>query len=280
MAIRLGAHISSVGGAGKAAERAGAIGCQALQIFTASPRQWRARPVEAKAAAEWRRRMPEAKLAPLVVHANYLINLASANRKFEAMSRQAFRGELERAAAIGAQYLVLHPGSGEMERAVEGIRAASEGFAWNGLRLLIENMAGGGSHLGGDFGKVAAMLEALEGLPVGACIDTCHAWAAGYDLATARGYAAAIRELEATVGLERVPVFHANDAKTARGSHHDRHEHIGKGQLGMATFRRLLRDRRLGGKTFLIETPVDAPDAQAKDLAALREAMRPATRKR
>lgn len=268
--MRLGAHISSAGGMDRAAERAHALGAEALQVFTSSPRMWRAQPPAAAVAARWKSLRRQYRLGPLVIHANYLINVAGQAAELRARSLAALRGELERALTLEADYLVLHPGSGELAACVAGIREAAHGLAWGGLSLLIENTAGGGNHLGGPLASVAAILQGLDGLPVGACVDTCHAWAQGYDLATPNGYATTLRELEATVGLARVPVFHVNDAKSARGSHHDRHEHIGDGQLGAACFRRLLGDPRLRGKAFILETPVDAPGDQARDLAALR----------
>lgn len=210
-------------------------------------------------------------LKPLVVHANYLINLAGAKADFHAQSLTAFRGELERAAAIGADYLVLHPGSGDERRCTDSIRAAAAGFEWGTLTLLIENTAGGGQHLGGNFAQLGRLLDALRELPVAACLDTCHTWVAGYDIATDDGYAATLGELDETVGLKRVPVWHANDAKAARGSHLDRHQHIGQGQLGAATFQRLLRDPRWSHAAFILETPVDDPADQPRDLAALRQ---------
>lgn len=265
--MRIGAHVSSAGGVSQSCERAQSIGADTLQIFTTSPRQWRARPILKAEVAAMRRQRRQMKLRPLVVHANYLINVASADRGIRARSIAALRGELERARAIGAEYLVLHPGSGDLGRCVDGIGEAAADFDWGQLSLLIENMAGGGQHLAGSFPALAAIVNALAGLPIGACIDTCHTWASGYELVSPAGYAATMRELEVTVGLRRVPVFHANDAKTARGSHHDRHAHIGQGQLGEAAFRRLLRDRRLRGKAFLVETP---PSGQARDIRALR----------
>lgn len=265
---RLGAHVA--GGVPAAADRAAALGCDCLQIFTSSPRQWRAPAIAPERAATMRQLCHQHHLAPLVVHANYLINLAGANPDFHARSLEAFRGELERAAAIGADYLVLHPGSGDRARCTASIRAASAGFDWGTLTLLIENTAGGGQHLGGNFAQLGEMLAELPGLPVACCIDTCHAWVAGYDLVTAEGYAAAMEELDATVGLDHVPVWHANDAKAERGSHLDRHEHIGAGRLGAAAFQRLLRDPRCAGRAFILETPVDDPADQPRDLAALR----------
>lgn len=268
MPVRIGSHVSSAGGVAQALERAQALGCQTLQVFTASPRQWRA-PSLAPQQAELGRRRRALGLRPLVVHANYLINLAGANAEFHRRSIAAFRAELERAAAVGADYLVLHPGSGDAARLVESVREASAGFHWGRLRLLLENMAGGENRLGGTFGGLAALLQGLKGLPAGACLDTCHAWVSGYDLVSAQGYADAMRELQATVGLPQVRVIHANDAKAGRGSHLDRHAHIGTGQLGVATFARMLRDRRWAGRAFIVETP---PAGQAADLAALQRA--------
>ncbi|HEY7854799.1 MAG TPA: deoxyribonuclease IV [Terriglobales bacterium] len=268
-APRCGAHIS--GGVGKSLEGARALACDCLQIFTASPRQWKASPIPPDRAAAFRAERAASGLRPLVVHANYLINLAGANSTFHTGSLTAFRGELERAIAIGAEYLVLHPGSGDVVKCVDSIRAASRGLDWGSLQLLIENTPGAGQHLGGSFGQLGEILAGLDGLPVGVCIDTCHAWVAGYDLVSAKGYAAAMDELHATVGLGKVPVFHCNDAKADRASHRDRHEHIGEGKLGKSVFRRLLRDPRLRAKAFILETPIDGPDAQARDLACLRQ---------
>ncbi|HWG36483.1 MAG TPA: deoxyribonuclease IV [Terriglobales bacterium] len=266
MPPRIGTHVSSAGGVHLAAERAHELGCATMQIFTSSPRQWRASAPKPEAIAELKRLRRKYKIQPLVVHASYLINVASSNSEFRKRSFQALRGELERAAAIGAEYLVLHPGSGDLQACIAGLKEACEGFRWNGLQLLIENTAGGGNHLGGDFGAVAAILDGCAELQLGACVDTCHAWAAGYDLATDEGFAAAMRELGATIGIARVPVLHANDAKSDRGSHLDRHAHIGAGKLGLATFARLLHDRRMRAKAFIVETP---PEGQHEDLAAL-----------
>lgn len=266
MAVRIGSHVSSAGGAEATAERAAAVGCQTLQIFTSSPRQWRAPAADPSLGEVWRRLRRQHHLTPLVVHANYLINVAADNPELQTRSRAALRGELERAVAIGADYLVLHPGSGEREACVKGIRAAAAGLEWKGLELLIENMAGGGKHLAGRFDGLAAILDDLGELPVKACIDTCHAWAAGYDWLAPGGYERTLRELADTVGLARVPVFHANDAKSDCGSHHDRHAHVGKGKLGRGFFRQLLRDKKLQGRAFLVETP---PEGQAADVAGL-----------
>lgn len=259
-----------------AAEKAHRLGCECLQIFTASPRQWKASPVAADRAARFCSWRKEFDLAPLVVHANYLINVAGTKPDFHAQSKTALRGELERAASVEADYLVLHPGSGEAQRCIDTLLEVCDGFAWGGLRLLIENTAGGGSHLAGDFGQWRQLLQgvAAGGVPVGGCFDTCHAWVAGYDLVSPSGYRDCMAQLDDTVGLGNLPVIHANDAKAARGSHRDRHEHIGDGQLGQGVFRQMLNDPGLAGKAFILETPVDEPDDQIRDLQALRSLLR------
>ncbi|MGH9468049.1 MAG: deoxyribonuclease IV [Terriglobales bacterium] len=269
--MRVGAHVSSAGGVVQALARAHEAGCDTLQVFTSSPRQWRARPIPAVEAAAARQLRRKYRLRPLAVHASYLINVAGTQPHFRRQSVAALRGELERASAVGAEYLVLHPGSGAVADCVAGVVEAASGRSWGTLTLLIENTAGGGNHLAGTFPVWAQILDLLEeqldGLKVGGCFDTCHTWVAGYDLVSPSGYAATMKELRSTVGLGRVKLVHANDAKAEQGSHHDRHEHIGKGRLGEAAFRQILQDPRWRGKAFIVETPLDG---QARDMAALR----------
>lgn len=279
--LRLGVHTSVAGGVEMAAQRACELGATALQIFSSSPRQWRAAPVPEASCREMRRLRAAYDLSPLVIHDNYLINLAAAKPEVHEKSMVAFRGELERAIAIGAEYLVMHPGSSTggdhdeaKRRLVESIRTCAEGLEWGNLTLLIENTAGGGSHLGGSFEEVAELIDGLEGLPVGACIDTCHTWVAGYDLVSLDGYEQTVRNLDATVGLDHVAVFHVNDAKAECGSRLDRHEHIGQGKLGAEFFARLLRDPRFAGKAFIAETPVDEEGDDRRNLDRLRSLAR------
>ncbi len=208
-------------------------------------------------------------LKPLVIHANYLVNLAGGNSEFHAKSIAAFRGEVERALALGAEFLVLHPGSFRgssreegLQRVAFAIEQAADGLdlpAGN-LRILIENTAGSEFSLGGSFEQVAELLYLLRGfVPVGACIDTCHTHVSGYDIVSEEGYAETLDQLSHTVGLESVYVWHCNDAKAARGSKLDRHQHIGKGSIGLKPFQRLLNDPRLAGAAFIAETPIDEP---------------------
>ncbi len=220
-------------------------------------------------------------LRPLVIHANYLVNLAGGNPEFHSKSVAAFRGEIERALALHAEYLVLHPGSFRgstredgLHRAASGIAQAAHGLdlAAGNLRILIENTAGSEFSLGGTFEQVAELIHLLpQHVPVGACIDTCHTHVAGYDIVTDRGYTATLDQLDSTVGLAHVHVWHCNDAKAACGSHLDRHQNIGKGTIGLAPFRRLLNDPRLAHAAFIAETPIDEPLDDLANVNALKK---------
>ena len=218
-------------------------------------------------------------LKPLVIHTNYLINLASSNEMFLQKSLEAFRGEVVRALALGAEHLVLHPGSfrgSDREqgflRTAAAIAASTEGLdlAKGGLTILLENTAGSEFSLGGSFEQVAELLDRLRGIvPVGACIDTCHTHVAGYDIVSEEGLYATLQQLDATIGWNQVKVWHCNDAKAARGSKLDRHQHIGKGMIGKETFRILLNDLRLAHAAFIAETPIDNPGDERRNVAAL-----------
>jgi deoxyribonuclease IV len=277
---RIGIHTSSAGGVQNAAERAYRLGCNTLQIFSSSPRQWAPYLLSRPRCDEMMRLRDKYDLKPLVIHTNYLVNLAATNETFLKKSIEAFRGEIERALALCADYLVLHPGSfrganrdrGLLQTA-SAIAAASTGLdlAAGGLTILIENTAGSEFSLGGSFAQVAEVIEHLRGVvPVGACIDTCHTHVAGYDIVSEVGLAETLAHLDETVGLAKVRVWHCNDAKAVRGSKLDRHEHIGKGTIGLEPFRRLLNDRRLKHAAFIAETPIDRPGDDKRNVAALK----------
>ena len=220
-------------------------------------------------------------LKPLVIHTNYLVNLASSNELFLQKSMKAFRGEVERALSLCAEYLVLHPGSFRgadreqgLLRTAAAIAASTEGLdlAAGGLTILIENTAGAEFSLGGSFEQVAEVIDRLRGIvPVGACIDTCHTHVAGYDVVSEDGLYQTLQHLDATIGLNNVNVWHCNDAKAARGSKLDRHEQIGKGMIGLPTFRVLLNDLRLARAAFIAETPIDKPGDDRRNVAALKK---------
>ena len=279
-ARRIGIHTSTAGGVENAAERAWRLGCSTFQIFSSSPRQWKPYELGARQCAEMSRLREKYDLKPLAIHASYLLNLAGGNAEFYAKTIAAFRGELERALALCAEYLVVHPGSFRgasreegLARAAYAIREAASGLdlAKGGLTVLIENTAGAEYSLGASFEQVAALVGVLrEFIPVAACLDTCHVHVAGYDIVTPQGYEATLQQIDQTIGLPNVPVWHCNDAKAAFGSKLDRHQHIGKGSIGVATFRRLLNDPRLAHAAFIAETPIDKPGDDRRNIAALK----------
>ena len=284
--VRIGIHTSIAGSYLNALEAARKLGCNALQIFSASPKMWQggsARIPDVDAQA-FRTRREELRLGPLVIHANYLINLASAQRMLQTRSIQAFHDEIVRAVALGADFLVVHPGSrGESTPAqaistiVESVKQASKHAPMGGLRILIENTAGMGSAMGARLEEVGEILAGLRNLPAGACLDTAHLFAAGYDIKSEDGLASTIGQIESTIGLENVPVFHVNDSKIDLGGRVDRHEHIGKGKIGAEAFARILRHPRFGattpegltGRAFVAETPIDDPGDDRRNVAAL-----------
>jgi deoxyribonuclease IV len=277
---RIGIHTSSAGGVQNAAERAFRLGCNTLQIFSSSPRQWAPSKLSRPQCDEMMRRREQYDLKPVAIHVNYLVNLASTTPLFLKKSIEAFRGEVERALALCADYLVLHPGSfrgadreAGLIQTSAAIAAATQGLdlAKGNLTILIENTAGAEYSLGGSFEQVAEVLERLRGIvPIAACIDTCHTHVAGYDIVSEEGFRQTLEQLDQTIGLKNVRVWHCNDAKAARGSRLDRHQQIGKGSIGLDPFRRLLNDPRLAHAAFIAETPIDKPGDDRRNIAALK----------
>jgi deoxyribonuclease-4 len=280
MTKRIGVHLGTAGGASNAVEKAREIGANTFQIFTSSPRMWRAPKVDPKQAARMRELRAKLDVGPLVVHTSYLVNVCSQTVDVREKSVAAFRGEIERALDFGAEYLVLHPGSWKGLTRDEGLRLAAEsitraidGVAWQGtgFHILIENTAGAEFSLGGSFEQVAELVGRLKATaPVGVCLDTCHTHVAGYDLVSADGYDATMAQVEKTVGFADVRVWHSNDAKAERGSKLDRHEHIGQGTMGVEPFRRLLNDKRWAHAAFIAETPVDEPGDEERNVRVLK----------
>jgi deoxyribonuclease-4 len=240
------------------------IGCDAVQIFVTNPRGWRVPESNPKAEAALCQAAGEYGLAPVVVHATYLINLASPRDDFFDQSIGLLRATLDRAARYGAGAVVFHIGShggaGEaagLARLAEGIRRTLDGAA-EGVRLLLENDVGGGGKLGYRFEHLAAVLDALpeHASQLGVCLDTAHLWGAGFDIGTPEGAAATLAAGDRALGLARVPVLHINDTPEALGSHLDHHARIGEGMIGQAGLAAFLRDARLADTTMLLETPI------------------------
>jgi deoxyribonuclease-4 len=280
MTKRIGIHLGTAGGASNAVERAREIGANTFQIFSSSPRMWRAPKVDPAQAARMKALRAALDVGPLVIHTSYLVNVCSQNDEVREKSVVAFRGEIERALTFGAEYLVLHPGSWKgltrdegLNLAADSITRAIDGLPWQGtpFHILIENTAGAEFSLGGKFEQVAELVERLKPTaPVAVCLDTCHTHVAGYDLVSAEGYEQTVSQAAATIGLDAVRVWHMNDAKAARGSKLDRHEHIGQGTMGLEPFRRLLNDPRFSQAAFIAETPVDEPGDEERNVRVLK----------
>ena len=277
---RIGVHVGTSGGVWTAVERAAAAGANTFQIFSASPRQWKAAPVKSEDALKMQDLRAKLDVNPVAIHASYLINLCSQTESVRENSIGGFRGEVERALALGAEFLVLHPGSWKGLTRDEGLRLAAQsieraidGLPWQdkNFRILIENTAGAEFSLGGSLEQVAELVERLKACaPVAVCLDTCHVHVAGYDIVSPEGYDATMKQVSETVGFDAVRVWHCNDAKAAMGSKLDRHEHIGEGTIGAAAFRRLLHDERFAHAAFIAETPVDEPGDEMRNVMALR----------
>ncbi len=269
---RLGAHLSIAGGLPRAVDRATAANCDALQIFTKSVGQWRARPLPPEEVALFRERRERAGL-PVVAHNSYLINVAAAEPVLRAKSIAALGEELDRAEMLGLDGLVMHPGSYTSGTEAQGLRLIAQALRallrerpQQRVKVLLEHTAGQGTNLGHRFEHLAAILERLDGSPrIGVCLDTCHLLTAGYDLCSESGYAATFRDFDRIVGLDRLALFHLNDSKKPCGSRVDRHEHIGKGCLGLEPFRRLLNDPRFTHHPMVLETPkLDTPESRRR----------------
>jgi len=257
-----GAHLSIAGGVYRAAEEALRLRFDTVQVFVKNQRQWAGPPLRPDDVARWLELASRPGFGPTVAHASYLINLASADRLLRRRSIAAFRDELERCAQLHIPYLVVHPGSAGEAPVAEALRRVASALneilsrAPAGTAPVLETTAGQGRTLGTSFGELREILAHVEQPQrVGVCIDTCHVFAAGYDLRTPAGYAALVAEIETTVGIERIRCWHFNDSKTALGSRVDRHEHIGRGHIGSAGFRQVLTDPRFFGLPLILETP-------------------------
>jgi deoxyribonuclease-4 len=260
--LRIGAHMSVAGGVSKAVDRAVVHGCEALQIFAKNANQWRGRPLDAGEIRTFRSRLDESGIRPVVSHASYLINLATADPLLRRQSIEALVDELDRAHALGLLGVVIHPGTCTSGTEDDGLRliaaAIRSAFRERPRRktmVLLEHTAGQGRTLGHRFEHLAAIIDGLDGSArLGVCLDTCHLVASGYDIVSERGYDHTFESFNRVIGIERLRVFHANDSKRPCGSRVDRHEHIGAGCLGLEPFRRVLHDRRFAGLPMLIET--------------------------
>jgi deoxyribonuclease IV len=259
----LGAHMSVAGGLPRAVERAVVHRCDALQIFAKNANQWRGRELPREEVRAFRARVKAAGIGPVVSHASYLINLASTSAALRQQSLESMGDELDRAEALGLLGVVLHPGAYTAGNEADGLTLIAEALLAllrarrrGKTMILLENTAGQGTALGATFEQLASiMAKTGDHARVGVCLDTCHLIASGYDLCSTEGYAATFKQFGRLVGFGRLRAFHMNDSKKPLGSRVDRHEHIGRGFLGLEPFRRIVNDRRFRNLPMLLETP-------------------------
>jgi deoxyribonuclease-4 len=276
--VRVGCHVSIAGSIDRAVDRAEAIGCDTFQIFSRNPRGWKFKDLEADAVAAFGEKLEASGMEPVVVHMPYLPNLASPKPEVWEKSLSTLIAELHRCETLGAPFLVTHLGSHlgtgydkGLERLINAIATALTQCSGETM-LLLENTAGTKHSMGGHFEDIGAILDGVEeSARLGVCLDTCHAFAAGYDLGSETGVRETMEEFERMVGIDRLKVVHLNDSKGARGSGLDRHEHIGLGMIGEDGFRSILNHPAIRTLPLICETPVDDRRDDAGNLRMVRE---------
>ncbi|MFA4984850.1 MAG: deoxyribonuclease IV [Candidatus Omnitrophota bacterium] len=278
MSMILGVHVSTGGGIYEALSRAKDLGCNTMQIFSRNPQRWRQSFLNKEDIAEFNRREEQLKVRPIFIHVPYLINLASPNPRLYESSIEAYIEDILEAHTLKADYIVTHMGSHKETSEEKGLKRLTEALdiiigrtSNTKVGILLENTAGSGSWLGYKFAHQKTVLEGLADKErVGFCIDTAHAFLAGYDISTREGLEAALAEIDRMIGLNLVRLIHLNDAKDKLGSHHDVHEHIGKGKIGIEGMRRIINHPQLRNKPFILETPKKGPHDDAINLAVVR----------
>jgi deoxyribonuclease-4 len=272
--------MSISGGAWKAFARGMAAGCTAMQIFTKNASQWKAPPLGEEDVRLFREEGEKSGLSPVFAHDAYLINMASPSEELRRKSCRAFLDEMERAEKLGLEGLVMHPGAHKESSPDEGITRVAESINWvhertpgSAVTICVENTAGQGTVLAGDFSHLEGIFAGVkEKERLGICFDTCHAFAAGYELSTPEGYDRTMSALEAAVGRNRIRIIHTNDARGELGSRLDRHAHLGRGRIGLGCFRFIMNDPRFDGVPKILETPKeeDGLDMDRVNLGVLR----------
>src|SRR2546429_8948989 len=252
-------------------------GCDTVQLFSRNPRGWMAKPLTKEIIDLFRKTRRQTKLSPVLIHTNYLINLAAADELILAKSIASFREEVERAILLGVDYLVVHPGSARgctendaLEICALSLQLACKDLRFGKLKILLENTAGQGQCIGHRFEHLRAIMDACPKLPLGVCIDTAHSFTAGYDIREPDGLEATIEIIRRTVGLKNVRAVHFNDSRAPYNSRVDRHWHIGEGHIGGDALRRFAQHPKLAHAAFILETPYEDPRADVKNLETLR----------
>lgn len=275
--IRFGVHCSLKKGLTGALEEARELGCESLQIFTRSPRMWRMRIPSAEQCTDFAALRRQLGIFPLVVHTPYLPNLATAKEKLYRLSCDSLRDDLTVMEMLGADYLVIHPGAWSegsspeagMKAIIDGMKDALEQVPGRAV-ILLENVAGGGRRLGGSFRELATLIDGVgRANRIGVCLDTAHAFGAGYDVSRPEGVDAMLEEFDREVGRQYLKVIHCNDSLVPLGSRKDRHQHLGKGEIGSRGFRHLISRVRDSAEAGILETPKNLPDADRTNLRLL-----------
>ena len=279
---RLGAHESIAGGLELAFDRAESVGCDTVQIWTKNPRQWKASPLESKAVQAFKTSRNDTHIHPVVAHAAYLINIASPKPELYTQSVNALIQEAERCELLEIPYLVLHPGAHTnsgmgkgIQRATEALSSVHQALPGYEVKILLETTSGQGTALGGRFENLRLLLDNTKDSDrLGICLDTCHIFAAGYQLRTRGGYEETVTALDAVIGLSKLHVVHLNDSEYPCGSHRDRHAHIGEGHIGLQGFNHLMNDPRFEDLPGILETHKSKDlHEDRENLAALRALM-------
>ncbi len=272
MSVRIGIHVSISGSLAKAIERARIRECQTIQIFARTPRAWKAKPWDVSDVESFKQERRKSGIRPVVIHTCYLLNLASPDADLRSKSIEALVDDLQRADMGGIEYVVTHPGSSSGPGGVDRVRSAclqAMDAIKSKAQILVENVSGGGGKVGGSFEELAQM---VDGTRFGVCLDTCHAFAAGYPIHLQPGRV--LDEFDDKVGMSKLKVLHLNDSVGEFGSHVDHHQHIGKGFIGLDGFERILAEPRIRAVPGILETPQRATDDPSDDLANVRTVRR------
>ena len=274
---KIGFHAPIKGGVHNALIVARDTGCDTIQLFSRNPRGWLAKPLTLEDVLLFRKTRRLTKISPVLIHCNYLVNLAAADAALLEKSRISFREEIERAMLLGVDYLVVHPGSARgsceadgITKCAESLKIACKRLKLGSLRILLENTAGQGDCIGHRFEHLREIMNACPELPLGGCFDTAHAFTAGYDIREEDGLEVLIDKLQRTVGTRKVRAIHFNDSRAAYNSRVDRHWHIGEGHIGRDALRRVARHPKLRHAAFILETPYDDPRADLRNVEMLR----------
>jgi len=259
--MRIGVHVSIAGKIDESIDRAAALGCDAMQIFSRNPSSWHVKPLKKNEVAEFRRKRKERDIYPILVHMPYIMNLATPKDSLWKLSIESYVEDIRRTDALGAEYFVTHLGAHTGSGEKEGLKRFCDGLnlvikeARPKTTILLETCAGQGTSLGHKFEHIRYMLKAIKSKNIGVCLDTCHVYVAGYDISSPKGLEKTIEDFDKIIGLKKLKAIHLNDVKGRLGSHLDRHEHIGKGSIKEPGMKRILRHPKLCDLPFILETP-------------------------